>query len=51
MTGSAPLGHRPRVETFFCKIKNSRRVATRYDRTESSYAAMVRMAAVWLALA
>ena len=42
-------GHR--VENFFCKIKSFRPIATRYDQTESSHAAMVRMAAVWLALA
>ena len=42
---------RHRVENFFCKIKNFCRIATRYDQTESSYAATIRMAAVWLALA
>ena len=42
---------RHRVENFFCRIKNFRRIATRYDQTESSYAAMICMAAVWLALA
>ena len=42
---------RHRVENFFCKIKNFRRIATRYDQTESSYAATICMAAVWLALA
>ena len=39
------------VENFFCRIKEFRRIATRYDQTESSYAAMIRMAAVRLALA
>ena len=42
---------RHRVENFFCRIKNFRRIATRYDQTESSYAAMIRMAAIQLALA
>ena len=41
---------RHRVENFFCRIKNFRRVATRYDQTGSSYAAMIRIAAIWLAL-
>ena len=44
-------GRRHRMESFFCKIKRFRRIATRYDQTESSYSAMMRMAAVWLALA
>jgi len=39
------------VEDFFCRIKDLRRIATRYDQTESSYAATICMAAVWLALA
>ena len=42
---------RHRVENFFCRIKHFRRIVTRYDQTESSYAAMIRIAAVWLALA
>ncbi len=42
---------RHRVENFFCRIKNSRRIATRYDQTESSYAAMIRVVAIRLALA
>lgn len=42
---------RHRVENFFCRIKNFRRIATRYDQTESSYAAMIRMVAVRLAIA
>ncbi len=42
---------RHHVENFFCRIKHFRRIATRYDQTESSYAAMIRVAAIWLALA
>ena len=42
---------RHRVENFFYRIKHFRRIATRYDQTESSYAATIRIAAVWLALA
>ena len=38
---------RHRVENFFCRIKR----ATRYDQTESSYAAMIRVVAIRLALA
>ena len=41
---------RHRVENFFCKIKHFRRIATRYDQTESSYAAMIGMVAAWLAV-
>ena len=44
-------GRRHLVENFFCRIKNFRRIATRYDQTESSYAAMIRVAAIQLALA
>ena len=39
------------VENFFCRIREFRRIATRYDQTESSYAVMIRMAAVRLTLA
>ena len=37
------------VENFFCKIKYFRRIATRYDQTASSYAAMIWVAAAVLA--
>ena len=45
--------HRRRrcVENFFCRIKHFRRIATRYDQTELSYTAIIRSAAIWLALA
>jgi transposase len=29
------------VENFFCKIKEFRRIATRYDKTDTSFAAMI----------
>lgn len=38
------------VERFFCKIKHYRRIATRYDKTVTSYAAMFHIggAMIWL---
>ena len=38
------------VERFFNKIKNFRRIATRYDKTALSFAAMLAIAAamIWL---
>lgn len=38
------------IENFFCRIKGSRRVATRYDKTARSYLAMVTLASIlaWL---
>ena len=36
---------------IFCRIKNFRRIATRHDQAKPSYAAMIRMAAIQLALA
>ena len=41
---------RHRVENFFCKIKYFRRIATRYDQTASSYAALIWVAATMVAL-
>lgn len=41
---------RHRVENFFCKIKYFRRIATRYDQTASSYAALIWVAAAVVAL-
>lgn len=34
------------IENLFCDIKQSRRVATRYDKTDESYASFVYLAAV-----
>ena len=38
------------VERFFCSIKQFRRIATRYEKTATSYAGMLHLAAamVWL---
>ena len=38
------------VENFFCDLKNFRRVATRYDKTDQSFAAMINLASTALAL-
>ncbi len=38
------------VENFFARIKEFRRIATRYDKTDSSYAAFFCLAAITLAL-
>ena len=38
------------VENFFCDLKRFRRVATRYDKTDQSFAAMIHLAATALAL-
>ncbi len=39
---------RNRVERCFNKLKNSRRVATRYDKTEDSYLGFIHIAALRL---
>ena len=38
------------IENVFCSLKAFRRVATRYDKTDESYAAMIHLAAARLAL-
>jgi transposase len=38
------------VENFFCKVKEFRRIATRYDKTDTSFAAAIHLAAAFLAL-
>ena len=38
------------IANFFCKIKNYRRIATRYDKTDQSFAAMIYLAAIAMAL-
>lgn len=38
------------VENFFCSLKDFRRIATRYEKTDESYAAMIHLAATHLAL-
>jgi transposase len=37
------------VENFFCKIKEFRRIATRYDKTDTSFAAIIHLAGIVLA--
>src|SRR2546423_6984624 len=34
------------VENFFCKIKEFRRIATRYDKTDTSFAAIIHLAGI-----
>lgn len=38
------------VENFFCSLKEFRRVATRYDKTDASYAGAVYLVGAYLAL-
>jgi transposase len=38
------------VENFFCNLKQFRRIATRYDKTDTSFTAMIHLAATVLAL-
>ena len=38
------------VENFFCDLKEFRRIATRYDKTDTSFAAMIHLAATYLAV-
>lgn len=38
------------IENFFCALKNYRRIATRYDKTDQSFAAMINLVAITLAL-
>lgn len=38
------------VENFFCRLKAFRRIATRYDKTDQSFSAMIHLAASAVAL-
>ena len=38
------------VENFFCHLKQFRRIATRYDKTDESFSAMIYLASTVLAL-
>jgi len=38
------------VENFFCHLKTFRRIATRYDKTDESFSAMIHLAGSVLAL-
>jgi transposase len=44
------LAWRHLVENFFCHLKRFRRIATRYDKTDTSYRAMINVAATLIAL-
>ena len=36
------------VENFFCALKEFRRIATRYDKTDTSFAAMIHLVGAYL---
>ena len=38
------------VENFFCDLKQFRRIATRYDKTDQSFAAMINLAGIVMAV-
>jgi transposase len=38
------------VENLFCHLKQFRRIATRYDKTDLSFSAMIHLAASFMAL-
>jgi transposase len=38
------------VENFFCNLKEFRRIATRYDKTDSSFAAAIYLVGAVMAL-
>jgi transposase len=38
------------IENFFCNLKQFRRIATRYDKTDQSSSAMINLAAAAIAL-
>ena len=46
----AMCGWRHLIENFFCALKNYRRIATRCDKTDQSFNAMIDLAAVVMAL-
>ena len=37
------------VENFFCKLKEFRRTATRYDKTDTSFAAFINLVGAYMA--
>jgi transposase len=43
-------GWRHLIENFFCALKAFRRIATRYDKTDGSFAAMIYLVASTIAL-
>jgi transposase len=38
------------IENFFCKLKEFRRIATRYEKTDDSYRAMIHLAGTAIAI-
>ena len=46
----AMYGRRHLIENFFCDIKEFRRIATRYDKTDCSFSAMICLASSIIAL-
>ena len=38
------------VENFFCNLKEFRRIATRYEKTDTSFAAMIHLVGSYLAV-
>ncbi len=46
----AMYGWRHLIENFFCKLKEFRRIATRYDKTDTSFRAIIHLAASAIAL-
>lgn len=38
------------IENFFCKIKEFRRIATRYEKTDASYSAMIHIVGAAIAI-
>jgi transposase len=38
------------IENFFCNLKQWRRIATRYDKTDQSFAAMINLTTAVMAL-
>jgi transposase len=38
------------IENFFCALKQYRRIATRYDKTDQSFSAMINLVAATMAL-
>lgn len=46
----AMYGWRHLIENFFCNLKEFRRIATRFDKTDASFAAAIHLVAACLAL-
>jgi transposase len=38
------------IENFFCALKRFRRIATRYDKTDQSFASMINLVGIAMAL-